>query len=73
MFARHSRAQKSTSRLDPASNLTPTYVPLSGALIAPLNFTGPLNPDCADGAAQVTDGWLDDVVFTVEEVMELGI
>ena len=41
------------------------YVPLSGALMAPLNFTGPVKPDWADGAAQVTDGWLVEDVLTV--------
>lgn len=45
------------------------YVPLSGALIAPLNAIGPSKPDCAAGTGQVTDGMLVEVVDTVERVV----
>lgn len=54
----------------PAWNLAPIYVPLSGALMAPLNFTGPVNPICASGAAHVTEGLLAEDVVLTERVLE---
>ena len=47
------------------------YVEPAGAWIAPLNFTGPENPDCIAGeAVQVYDCWLELDVDVPEDEVE---